>query len=137
MRITGLELPFKLSLITGAVWVAFAIKMFVFPTTTAEPSLINCFSYIGPIEASVMFIGALGISGAAAVFSFFRSRLVIPLIEAMGLWTVTYLILVVASSSPHAISVAGLAQSIAGIGFLALLWLLFVRTTLLEHIRQG
>ncbi len=130
MWFTRLELAFKLSLLTGAVWFAFVIKMFLFPTVTEEPSFINCFSFLDPTKAKLMFGGAIVISGATIILSLFRSNLAIVFIEALGLWTIAYLILVGISSSPYAVSISGVSQTLTALGFLAMLWLLSVRASL-------
>ncbi|MEN0079762.1 MAG: hypothetical protein AAF753_11690 [Pseudomonadota bacterium] len=124
---------YLLSLISGLVLASVAIKMFQFPTTTTEPSFINCFNYLGQFESKAMFFAALIIAAATVWLSVLKRRSVVVFIEAMMIWIVAYLALVGASSAPYASSVSGVLQSLTVLGAASLLALIFVRWTVLNE----
>lgn len=126
---------YAISLISGLTLASFAVKMFQFPTTTEEPSFINCFTYIDEFESRAMFIAALVIAAATIVLSALKRRAVVVFIEATMLWVAAYFSLVGASSAPYASSVPGVLQSLILSAAGALVALLFVRWFVLNEER--
>ena len=126
---------YLMSLIAGLTLASFAVKMFQFPTTTEEPSFINCFNYIDEFESRAMFLAALIIASATILLSVLKRRAVVVFIEATMLWVVAYFALVGASSAPYAYSIPGVLQSLILLAAGALAALLLVRWLLLNEDR--
>lgn len=127
--------PYAMSLFAGVTLALGAIKMFRFPTTTDEPSFINCFNFIGTFESEAMFWSALILSAALVWLSLRRRKTVVVFMEATMLWVVAYFALVGASAAPYAISVSGLLQSLIMLAVGALTGLIVVRWLILKEGR--
>lgn len=124
---------YVLSMATGFALAAFCIKMFVFPTTTAEPSFINCFNYIDPLKGEAMFWAGLTLAAAILWLSIKKRITVVVCVEATMVWMVAFLALVAASSAPYANIASGVIQNLVVIGAVALGGLVVVRWNVLDQ----
>ena len=69
---------------------AFSVWMLAFQPRTPQPSLLNCFGYLGDFEATLLYFSAIALAFASAILAVLHRRAVIPLVEASVVLAVAY-----------------------------------------------
>jgi hypothetical protein len=110
--ITAYVLTFFLAI--AVAW--FALRQWIDPMSTPDPSLINCFGYAKPLEANILYPGAIALSAAMIVSAVFRRRLAAVWAEALAGLVAGYLVVIGLRTIPTGVAGPGLAVTLGIIG---------------------
>ena len=115
------------TILVSVATAVFSIKMLFWPWRTAEPSLINCFNYLPPFEATLMYSAGVVLAGSILALALMGRKSVCVFVEALLVLSVAYLILVNTYSAPYVVGGGSIAPALTWIGGIGSVYLLFLR----------